>query len=321
MRDELADVEVAQRLTGRLRDFLHQAEAPLRIDERPVLLAPRRGGQHEMRFARRLGRVIHVLHDEKIELLENARELVLVNPRMGGVGGDDPQPLDLPIRDALHDLIVGEAVLRGHAGLVEVENSRHLAAMLRVQEVMSAEQIRRVAEQPRAHRVALAGDGVRAGAGPPDVAGHQREIDDGLRGARSFVALVHAHRPPEGDALALVNRLCQPVQLGHADAARCRDAFWRELFHEPGKAIVTRRVRGDVGGIDPAALNQEIRDAVEQDEIGLGLERVMLRRGHRSLGLTRIDDNDLRPVFVPQHALPHDRMRNAEVGTDEDDHI
>ena len=58
-----------------------------------------------------------------------------------------------------------------------------LLAMLGIGEVVPAEQVGRVAEQPRAHRVALAGDRVRAGAGPADVAGHQRQVDDRLRGA------------------------------------------------------------------------------------------------------------------------------------------
>src|SRR5260370_34495088 len=47
----------------------------------------------------------------------------------------------------------------------------------------------------------------------------------------------------------------------------------------------------------------------------------MLRRGHRSLRLPRIDHDDLRMIFVLANALPHDWMRNAKVRTDEHEHI
>ena len=44
-------------------------------------------------------------------------------------------------------------------------------------------------------------------------------------------------------------------------------------------------------------------------------------RGHRSLSEARIDDDDLRLVFVPHDALPHDGMREAQVAADEDDRV
>ena len=78
--------------------------------------------------------------------------------------------------------------------------------MLGIGEIVSAQQVRGVAEQSRAHRVALAGDGVGAGARSTDVAGHQRQIDDRLGRAHPLVTLVDSHRPPERDAGAVVNR-------------------------------------------------------------------------------------------------------------------
>ena len=58
---------------GARRHFLDQADAALGIDEGAFLFAPARGGQDEVRALRRLRGVIHVLHDEEIELLRAAR--------------------------------------------------------------------------------------------------------------------------------------------------------------------------------------------------------------------------------------------------------
>src|SRR6202030_2903246 len=77
----------------------------------------------------------------------------------------------------------------------------------------------------------------------------------------------------------------------------------------------------DVVAIEPAARDEDVRQPVEQDKIGLRLNGVMLRRGHGSLRLPRIDHDDLRMIFVLANALPHDWMRNAKIRTDEDEHI
>ena len=44
----------------------------------------------------------------------------------------------------------------------------------------------------------------------------------------------------------------------------------------------------------------------------------MLRGVHRGLGPTRIDDDDFGRPLVPHDPLPQDRMRDADVGSDED---
>src|ERR1041384_6419140 len=95
----------------------------------------------------------------------------LVDPRVRRVGGDDPQAADRAARDALDDLIVGEAGARRDPRGVDAEDAGDLGAVLGAREVVAAEQVRRVGEKPRAHRVALPGDRVGAGALPADVAG------------------------------------------------------------------------------------------------------------------------------------------------------
>ena len=75
-------------------DLLDQPDPPLGVDERPFLLAPAGRRQQQVGERGRLGRVVHVLHDQEVELAERLAELALVDPRVGRVGGDDPEAPD-----------------------------------------------------------------------------------------------------------------------------------------------------------------------------------------------------------------------------------
>src|SRR6185369_4625490 len=99
---------------------------------------------------------------------------------MRWVRADDPQPLDAPLANAIDDLVVSQGVGGGNPFDGKAEDLRNLRAVIDVEKISSAEQSCRIGKEPRAHRVALAGNAVGAGARPPDVAGHQGEVDDGL---------------------------------------------------------------------------------------------------------------------------------------------
>ena len=109
----------------------------------------------------------------------------------------------MPVDDA----VVRPARASRDALLGNVEQRGDLGAVGGVGEVAPAQQVRRVREEPRAHRVALAGDRVGPGPRPADVAGHERQVDGGLRRLDPLVALVHPHRPPERDPLAPLDPL------------------------------------------------------------------------------------------------------------------
>ena len=102
--------------------------------------------------------------------------------------------------------------------------------MLGVGKVATAQQVRGVAEQPRAHRIALAGDRVGAGSRPADIAGEQCEIDDALGDARAFVTLVDSHRPPERDALRFADRAGDSAEDISSDTGLCGHALERKRF-------------------------------------------------------------------------------------------
>src|SRR5690606_41184399 len=90
--DELKDAEVRECQTGGATNLFNQSDPALRVDEGSLLLPPACGRQHQVGQLRRLGRVIHVLHDKEIEATENVAALVLVDPRLGGIGTDHLQP-------------------------------------------------------------------------------------------------------------------------------------------------------------------------------------------------------------------------------------
>src|SRR5690606_16757626 len=97
----------------------------------------------------------------KVEPVENVAELTLVDPRMRRVRRDDPESFDRSSQDAFDDFGVGEAGVVGNAIGGNAKPVRDGGAMFRIAEVPAAQQIRRVAEQSRTHRIALAGDAVR----------------------------------------------------------------------------------------------------------------------------------------------------------------
>ncbi len=194
----------------------------------------------------------------------------LVDPGVGGVGGDDPEASDLAGGDPLEDLVVGQAALAGDAPLVDGQDLGHRPAVFGVGEVAPPEQAGRVAEEARAHGVALPGDRVGAGARAADVAGHQGEVDDRLGGAGGLVALVHPHGPPERDPLARVDQLGQgldPSLRQIAGRRRPLQGEGGELGAQLGEArrCGPRRRRRST---QPRSISTRAR-AVKQDQVGL----------------------------------------------------
>ncbi len=81
------------------------------------------------------------------------------------------------------------------------------------------------------------------------------------------------------------------------------------------------RVGVDEVAFDGAALDEEMGESVEEREVALGAEGNVERGGDGGLGAARIEDNDLGGAAVGHHALPHDGVGDARVGTDEDEGV
>ena len=268
-----------------------------------------------------LGCRVHVLDDEEVEAVEHVLQMPLVDPRVRSVGGHDPQTLDGSAEDLLEDLVVGQARPVGDALHIDPERVGHFAAVHRVREVPASEQSRGVAEQAGAHGVALPGDRVGAGAGPTDVAGHEGQGDYGLGAADPFMTLVHAHGPPERDPLTVVDGRRETLDLVDRKAGSCADGLRRERGDMRGEGRELRGMGAYELGVDPAMGDQAVGDPVEQREVRLRREGVVLGGGGCGFGGAGVDDDDLGGVRIAADPLPHDRVGNAEVRSDEHDHV
>src|SRR5689334_3293322 len=105
-----------------------------------------------------------------------------------------------------------------------------------------------------------------------------------------------------------MDRLCKLPELRSAQTSHGTHSIRSETCHKFCKLCKASGVFVDIIAIEPAAGDENVRKPVEQDEIGLRLNGVMLRRGHGRLRFPRIDHNDLRMIPVLANALPHDRM-------------
>ena len=146
--DEAEDVKIGQGLAGGAAHLGAVADAAFGIDEASLLFTPAGGWQHKVGAVRGFGAAIHVLNDDEVEAIQQPVYPVLIDPGMAGVGGDEPQCADPALFGCLQDLIVGETGAVGDAGNRDAGGTRHFFAVTRVGEVVAAEQVGRVAEQP-----------------------------------------------------------------------------------------------------------------------------------------------------------------------------
>ncbi len=268
-------MEICKCMARRAADFLDQTDAPLGVDECAFLLAPTRRREQQIGELSGLSRVIHVLHDQKIEPGEDLAKPALVNPRVRRIGADHPKAADLAGLDPLDDLVVCPARPAGDPVFRDLEHAGDLGAMVGVGEVVSAEEVGGVREQPRAHRVALAGNRVGSGAGSAHIAGHQCQVDDCLGGFHPLMALVDAHRPPEGDAGSFVDPRGRVANHASGESGLASHPLYVVRADEGGEVAEATCVRLDIRPVDPSVLDQQVREAIKKHQIGLGPDRQM----------------------------------------------
>src|SRR5688572_26775388 len=141
MRDETEDIKVGERVTGRLGNFLGEAEPSLRIDEGAILLAPTGSRQKQMRGLGGFGGGEHVLNHEEIELSKKFLHVGLVDPRMQRVCSNDPKALNLSVANAFDDLVVSPTVFVRNPCRREMQNMCDFFTMGGIREVTTAKQI------------------------------------------------------------------------------------------------------------------------------------------------------------------------------------
>ena len=238
---------------------------------------------------------------------------------MAGIGAKDPQALDLALVDALDNLVVGDRWLFGHEVGIDADDIGKAFALRLVREVAAAEQAGGVGEEAGSHGIALSGDGVAAGAGLADVAGHEGQVHDSAGSRDCLVTLVDAHGPPEGHGLAGVDHFRQFHDAVFTDAGHFGAAGDRESLHELLEFVKLVGVCFDEFVVDPVVFDQDVGQGVHEGQVGTRTNLIMVVRVHGCLGSAGINDYDLvSGHLVLAHAAPDDRMGDDRVGADED---
>ena len=186
---------------------------------------------------------------------------------------------------------------------------------------MASQQIRRITEQARSHGIALSRDAVRSRSFAPNVAGDQSQIDDRLCRTDTLMTLIDAHRPPEGNAVTVVNCGGEFSELLDGNTCITRNTGFTKISDKIAeRSEVGYRLPNECV-IDPILFNQDACDAVQQRQIGLRHKRHVLCRVHRCFSHPRIDDNDVRSMWILHHPLPHDRMGDTQIAADQHNHV
>ncbi len=148
------------------------------IGDGAVLFTPAGGWEKHVGIGRRVGVAGAVGYDDEGAGCERPVDPVGVRQADGGVGRHDPQRLDLSGLDRLEQIDGLQALSARHArGLPEAADA---VDGVRGEAHMGRQLVGEPADFAPAHGVGLAGDRERPHAGPPDPAGGEMAVDDGV---------------------------------------------------------------------------------------------------------------------------------------------
>src|ERR1043166_329753 len=216
--------------------------------------------------------------------------------------------------NALYDLVISPTICGRNVFFGHSQECANVRTMGRIQELATANESGNVGEYAGTHRVALTGDRIGSRAGLPNVAGHQRKIDDRLGGACRLVALVHAHGPPKGNAPTAGNSCGEAVNWFVAKTGLNRDSLRAKVLEEFRECIEANGVGIHEISLHCAECEQPVRHPVEQGQIALRSQRIMLGGGHSRFRLPWVNHDDLRAMRIAHDPLPQNRMSDARIG-------
>ena len=250
-----------------LEYLAHGRKASLQIDIGALFLDAGHYREVDRAVLRALNGVVDILDDKELQFFGSGRESLVVGPAVPGVSAQDPQALDLAGIDALNDLVVGDSGLLGDQVGRDPHDIGDALPLGFIGKVAAREQAGRIAEEPGAHGIALACDGVAARARLADISGKEGEVHDGLCRPHSLVALVDAHGPPERNSLAVVDHLdeLQDLLLGNARrfAAPVKGKGLYELF----EVLISLGVRVHKAVVHIVLLDDLVGQGVHQGEV------------------------------------------------------
>ena len=195
------------------------------VRQRPGLLAPSRGRQHDVGEPRGLGEE-EVLHDDQqLPAREDRADASEVGQRDRGVRRRDPQELDRALLGVAPDLHrVGRRRPVRDRVEVDVPELRELAHVLLVVPVAKARQIAVGAGLARVLRARLPVHLIDPGARAADHPAQQVQVVDLAGGRRGLVGLVEALQDGRQQPLARAEHLGGRTQASGRDVADLADA-------------------------------------------------------------------------------------------------
>ncbi len=193
LRHRRHDPPVRLGFAGRRQKGALARDAPLRIGDCAVLLAPGGGGQQHM--GAHVHGVVgpHVLGDhEELEPVECVAHGARARQRYRRIGRHDPQRLDLAALDRLEHLHGLAAFPGRHVG--RIPEAAHTVDVVGCESHMGGQLIGEPAHLTASHGVGLAGRRERSHAGPSDPPGGEMAIDDGVDLVGALRRLIDALR-------------------------------------------------------------------------------------------------------------------------------
>ncbi len=299
-------------------------DAPLGIGDGAVLLAPGGGRQQNVRAG--IHRIVreHVLGDhEQLELLQRIAHMAGARQRDRGIGRHHPQRLDLAAGDGVEHLHRLEAFARRDPR--RLPEAADAVDVLRHERHVRRELVGEAADLAPAHGIGLAGQRERSLAAPPDAAGRQMAVDDGIDLVGALRGLVHALREA-GDG---VGRRAEEIEelrdIGRRQAGELggRGEVGRDLARARQRVLEGGRVRVDIAIVERVHVGEVHHEPAEQHRVHAGREaekQVGILRRH---GATRIDHDDpgAALALVLDHALEQHRVAPGGIRADEDEEV
>ena len=300
---------VGDLILASLKDRSHCGHTSLKVNICAGFLDARNDREVDGGVLGTLNRVVNILNDKELQLLCCRCKCLIVRPTVTRVRAEDPETFDFTGVDSFNDLVVGDRRFLCHKIRIDAYDIRKALSLIFIREVTAAEQAGRVGEETGAHGVALAGDGVAAGAGLSDIACHESEVHDAVRGPYSFVALVDAHGPPERNCLAIMDQVDQLHDLLSRKTCRGHASLNRECLDEFSELIEFIRVLLDELVIDPVFLDQYVGNRVHEMQVTSRSDAIPVIRVLGSLTASRIDNDDLvSRNLILLHSSPDDRV-------------
>ena len=319
---------VVTRLAGRGHRAPHAADAALAVGHGAFLLAPGGGRQQQVGEGGGGGGGEGLLHHDELAAAQRLAHQRLVGHRLGGVGAGYPQGLDLAFGRGLEHLHRAFARLLGNAR--HAPEGGHLGAVRRVGQVaVGGQQIAQAAHLAPAHRIGLAGERKRPGAGAADLPGGQVQVDQGCILGGAAGALVQALAiQRQGGAAAFARRI-EPgkpggsLQQGLFGQAGQATGFTRgELGHPHAQRLEAVGVGVDVVAGYPAFGQHQVQQAVVQRHVAAGQQRQVQVGGACGVGAPRVGHDEAQPrVGAPGvfDATEQDGVRPGGVGTGDEE--